>query len=310
MKYRWGLVLVVLGVGLFLVIVVVWLRTEDHPEYQTQDGMVEIPAGSFLRGSTDKDIDTFVAMCDEVQAGCLRDNFLDEQPQRSITLSTFWIDQFEVTNQQFLTFMQEQSNYTQTTAERVGYSDVWIDADRQFDKVDGADWQHPEGPASTIVNRMEHPVVHVSWQDATQYCRWAGKRLPTEAEWEKAARGPDGWRFPWGNEWDETRINVVPLTEVARGTEAVTHSPRGVSVYGARNMLGNVFEWVDDWYDPAFYATSPATDPFQSDETRGDRIIRGGGWATRAGFLHTGWRRIVTPDTTSNTTGFRCARDP
>lgn len=271
------------------------------------DGMVEVTEGAFLRGSTDDDLDYFVMLCDQADSGCIRDNFLDEQPQQRVTLSAYWIDQFEVSNEQFAAFV-EATGYT-TVAERNGASMVWDDNQRQINEVQDANWRHPEGPGSDITGLLDHPVVHVSWEDAGQYCAWAGKRLPTEAEWEKAARGLDGRRFPWGNDWEPERVHSVLPTEQAEGTVPVTSYEAGASPYGAHQMLGNVFEWVADWYDPYFYETGPLTDPLQSDVSSQLRVTRGGGWATRTGFLHVGWRRVVDPATTNTTTGFRCARD-
>jgi formylglycine-generating enzyme required for sulfatase activity len=278
------------------------------PLGRVEDGMVEVPAGPFLRGSTDEDIAYFVELCDQHDSGCIADNFLDEQPAREVTLSAFWIDQFEVSNRQFQAFVEE-TEY-RTVAEERGSSTVWDDAERSLIDMPGATWQHPEGPDSDIAERMDHPVVHVAWEDAQAYCTFLGKRLPTEAEWEKAARGPDGWRFPWGNTWEPENVNSVLPTEVAEGTEPTTSFPQGRSPYHAQHMLGNVFEWTADWYDPYYYETAPETDPIQTDDESQLRVTRGGGWATRAGFLHAGWRRIVAPDMTNNTTGFRCVRDP
>jgi formylglycine-generating enzyme required for sulfatase activity len=304
--------------GILLLVVLVACRAEKPEEVQpdqaersitrSADGMVEVPAGPFLRGSNDADLAYFVTLCDQNASGCVRDNFLDEQPQRSIQISSFWIDQHEVSNREFQAFVAANENYV-TMAERNGSSAVWNDEERRMDDITGADWQHPEGPDSTIQNRLEHPVVHVSWEDAHAYCAWRGGRLPTEAEWEKAARGPDGWRFPWGNTWEPERVNGVLPTEHARGTVAVQGFEAGASPYGAHHMLGNVFEWVADWYDPYYYEQSPASNPQQTDDTSQQRVIRGGGWATRAGFLHVGWRRIVHAETTNNTTGFRCVRE-
>ncbi len=278
------------------------------PEPELVDGMVAVPEGSFLRGSTDEDIDAYVSLCEQAQAACVRDNFLDEQPQRDITLSTFLIDRYEVSNRDFAAFVAA-SGY-QTFAEQQGESTIWNDAVRESQVIPGASWRTPDGPDSNIDNRLDHPVVHVTWADAAAYCASQGKRLPTEAEWEKAARGDaDGRRFPWGNEWQTTFVNGVLPDERAVGTVAVTEFSEGDSPYGARQMLGNVFEWVADAYDESYFATSPDVDPALLDDGSGLRVARGGGWATRAGFFHIGWRRVLGPDTSNNTTGFRCARD-
>lgn len=272
------------------------------------DGMVLVPAGPFVRGSSDADIDAFVSLCDQAQAGCVRDNFLDEQPQREITLDAFLIDRYEVSNAEFAAFV-EAAGYV-TEAEQRGESTVWDDAVRQSQVVAGAAWRTPEGPGSGVTERGSHPVVHVTWGDAAAYCAAQGKRLPTEAEWEKAARGSaDGRRFPWGDEWQPTFVNGVLADERAEGTAAVDAFPEGDSPYGARQMLGNVFEWVADAYDGNYYAAGPAENPALLDDGSGLRVARGGGWATRAGFFHIGWRRVLEPGTSNNSSGFRCARD-
>ncbi|NCC34616.1 MAG: hypothetical protein EOM24_21755 [Chloroflexia bacterium] len=288
--------------------------TPDPPrsaaaEADTTDAMVLIPAGPFIRGSSDDDLQAFVTLCEQAQSGCVIDNFLDEQPQSEVILSAFFIDRYEVSNRDFARFV-EATGY-QTQAEERGQSNVWDDSIRQVLQMEGASWRAPEGPESRIEARLEHPVIHVTWADANAYCAAQGKRLPTEAEWEKAARGAaDARRFPWGNDWQPTYVNGVLANEQAPGTMPVTAFPEGDSPYGARQMLGNVFEWVADAYDGNFYASGPTNDPvLLSDDPDALRVARGGGWATRAGFFHIGWRRVMEASTSNNTTGFRCARD-
>lgn len=278
-------------------------------EVSDSDEMVLIPGGPFIRGSSDDDLQAFVALCEQAQSSCVLDNFLDEQPQSEVVLSTFLIDRYEVSNRAFADFV-EATGY-QTEAEERGQSNVWDDSIRQVLSIEGASWRTPEGPGSSIEARLEHPVIHVTWADASAYCAAQGKRLPTEAEWEKAARGAaDARRFPWGNDWQPTYVNGVLANEQAVGTMPITAFPEGDSPYGARQMLGNVFEWVADAYDGNFYASGPTNDPvLLTDDNDALRVARGGGWATRAGFFHIGWRRVMEPSTSNNTTGFRCARD-
>lgn len=281
--------------------------TTPRPTPHIVDEMINIPAGAFLQGSTADQIAAFEHLCVESDAGCQTHMFTDELPQRTVALSAFWIDQYEVTNQQFQAFVNDTEH--ETTAEQQQSSMVWNDIQRRLEEISGADWRHPEGPDSGIAGRRDHPVVHVSWDDAKTYCEWANKRLPTEAEWEKAARGSDGYLFPWGNTWSYDRANMAVTSAV--GTRPVGSYPQGASPYGVEDMLGNVFEWVADWYDPDFYKTaSPASNPQQTKGPGQARVYRGGGWATRGGYLHTAWRRYAPPDTTNNLTGFRCARDP
>ncbi|HIP96746.1 MAG TPA: hypothetical protein EYH32_05965, partial [Anaerolineae bacterium] len=146
--------------------------------------MVFVPAGEFVMGSEE-----------------LGD---DERPVHRVYLDGFWIDRYEVTNERFARFVAA-TGY-QTEAERRGWGWVWREA--EWEKVEGADWRHPRGPGSSIADRMDSPVVLVSWNDADAYCRWAGKRLPGEAQWEKAARGPDGRRYAWGDEFDRAKANT------------------------------------------------------------------------------------------------------
>lgn len=269
------------------------------------DGMSEIYGGHFFQGSTIEQLDGFAKLCESSNAGCSADMFADETPQRIVTLKTFWIDVFEVTNQQFQEFVISSSYISR--AEAVGSSLVWDDSKHQFVDVAGADWRHPESPNSSLDGRMNYPVVHVSWSDAQAYCAWAGKRLPTEAEWEKASRGTNGWLYPWGNQWCPTCLNHS--NESAPGPSEVGRFPLGMSPYGIQDTLGNVSEWVADWYDQTYYLAAPSVDPIGPMVELTKRVRRGGSWATRAGFLHTAWRSSAQPDDTSNLVGFRCVSD-
>lgn len=276
-----------------------------------------VPSGPFIQGSTQQQIDYFGRLCAQAQAElpfmCDATFFEDELPAREVILASYFIDIHEVTNNAFQTFISA-TGY-QTTAERIGRSRVLLLGRDEFLQLPGADWRHPTGPQSDVTCCGDDPVVHVSHEDATAYCTWAHKRLPTEAEWEKAARGPDSWLFPWGDTWDDTRGNYVVVTPDGQlhiqGLRRVGAYPQGRSPYGVEDMLGNVAEWVADWYDPDYYRNEPANrnpqGPAASPKQRHSR--RGGSWGTRAGFLHAAWR-IDRPDETSNLTGFRCARDP
>jgi len=240
--------------------------------------MVFIPAGPFVRGSSDQQISAWTSACG---SACRADQFLDEAPQRTITLQGFYIDRTEVTVAQFKEFVEE-TGY-QTTAEQKGdpVQYTW----RSFDSPD----------------RQSHPVRWMTWHDANAYCRWAGKRLPTEAEWEKAARGEDGRTWPWGNDWDDGRVpqgDTVPADAYQSGA----------SPYGVLGMAGNVWEWVADWYDATYYGYAADANPLGPGETS-DKVLRGGGfnnarWALRAAHRHFGGAAGYATDH-----GFRCAAD-
>jgi formylglycine-generating enzyme required for sulfatase activity/uncharacterized caspase-like protein len=195
----------------------------------------------------------------------------DEKPPRRVYLDAFHIDKYEVTNALYRRFVSATSR---------GAPGYWNDA--RF-------------------NGDPQPVVGVSWHDAAAYCGWAGKRLPTEAEWEKAARGTDGRRYPWGEQWDASRANSggKPVS--------VGSYPGGVSPYGAHDMAGNVWEWVADWYEAAYYQRSPERNPKGPDSGQ-YRVVRGGSWDFSPIGLRASYRNYGTPDRRFSLVGFRCAR--
>jgi sulfatase modifying factor 1 len=265
------------------------------------DDMVLVPTGEFRMGAP-------------AGSGGLP----DEQPERAVLLSAFYIDRFEVTNEAYFLFvsmtghrMPENSNPAAT---------LWKDR-RPMPGIE------------------RHPVVNVSWTDADAYCRWAGKRLPTEAEWEKAARGTDGRRYPWGDQWDVLLANSASYwagrtvqfdsgadweafwvkgegAHIAKEkglngevlTMPVGSFPGSISVYGLFDMAGNVAEWVQDWYDPNYYPSGPLTNP--TGPPRGAiKSMRGGSWLKPAVSLRTSDRDWGTIDSRPSGTGFRCAQD-
>ena len=202
----------------------------------------------------------------------------DETPQQQVDLPAFEIDLFEVTNAQFAAFV-ETAGY-QTDEEKGG----------------GAGWRsfYTEG-------KDNHPAVKVSWNDALAYCQWAGKRLPSEAEWEKAARGTDGRVYPWGNDWDPEKANARATGY--RGTIPVGSLGAGVSPYGVFDMGGNVWEWTSDWYQP--YPGSSYQDPYYGERFR---VTRGGGWFEEADTVRAANRNSTSPTAANDDLGFRCTR--
>jgi formylglycine-generating enzyme required for sulfatase activity len=255
-----------------------------------------------------------------------------EGPTRQVELSPFRIDAVCVSNDRFSRFV-DATGYA-TDAERFGASFVFgglLPADfpptrgvvgaEWWREVPGADWRHPEGPGSDLEGRGDHPAVHVSWADADAYCSWSGLRLPTEAEWEYAARGGlSDQPFPWGAEREpdgEHRMNVWQGSFPDANTRAdgylgtaPVHAfpPNGFGLY---NVTGNVWEWTGDRWSTRWDAASVVRDPRGPDE--GDRrALRGGSYLCHDSYCRryrVSARMANTPDSSSGNTGFRCAAD-
>jgi len=198
----------------------------------------------------------------------------DETPAHIVSLDAFWVDQTEVTNAMYRLCVAAQ--VCQLPGGVTFYNDP------QY---------------------AQHPVVYVSWKQADSYCRWAGRRLPTEAEWEKAARGTDRRIYPWGNQTPNGRLANFGQNE--KGTTPVGHySPQGDSAYGCADMAGNVWEWVQDWYAPDYYKTSPQQNPTGPKGTY--KVVRGGGWYNDSSYLHSASRYSHEPGFYDINFGFRC----
>jgi formylglycine-generating enzyme required for sulfatase activity len=267
-----------------------------------KDGMwmVYVPQGNFQMGS---------------------DDGTDyEKPMHTVWLDAFWIDKTEVTNTQFEEFVR-QSNY-QTDAEVAGWSYVYDMASTKWLKVSGANWRHPRGPSSNLDGLENHPVTYISWNDALAYCRWAGRRLPSEAEWEKAARGTDSRIYPWGNQRpDQYLLNFADknislawadknMDDGYAFTSPVGNYPQGVSPYGALDMAGNVWEWVNDWYDPNYYQQQTFWSNPAGPSVKSGRVLRGGSWADSANVTRSSFRLAYYPMDWYAFYGFRCAESP
>jgi formylglycine-generating enzyme required for sulfatase activity len=241
----------------------------------------------------------------------------DETPQREIYLDAFWIHYTEVTNAQYKRFV-DASGYDEP---RYWSEDGWDW--RQGANPDGEswgrslrtwprDWQDGSFP----VDRADHPVAGVNWYEADAYCHWLAEdtgypyHLPTEAEWEKAARGVDGRIYPWGNDWDPARANCAPGGP-SQIVPVGQYSPSGDSFYGVADMAGNAYEWVADWYDGGYYEGSPDSNPPGPESSSGGawvnhRIMRGGSWRTTPELTRTAQRHSMVASYASDDVGFRC----
>lgn len=252
-----------------------------------------------------------------------------EVPLHSVTLGDFSIDATTVTNDAFAAFV-DATGY-RTEAETFGYSAVFhlaVTAPESdvvgvplqtpwWRGIRGATWQMPGGAGSSLQGLGDHPVVHVSWNDAQAYCAWAGRRLPTEAEWEYASRGGiDGAKYPWGNEEvDEGawRANiwqgVFPHTNTLEDGHLTTapvesFAPNG---YGLWQTVGNVWEWCADWYSPSTYTSHAVTDPRGPDRGQ-SRVLRGGSYLCHISYCNryrNSARSQNTPDSSMGNAGFR-----
>lgn len=224
-----------------------------------------------------------------------RNAYQPEFPQRRVYLDAYEIDKYEVTTVQFLKFVLAT------------------------DRKPLIDWQYEGGNFQETM--ASHPVMHVSWFDADAYCRWAGKRLPTSAEWEKAARGEDGRIYPWGNEpagLSRANFGRTGLSGPVRDRPerlllyppiiSVDKYDNAVSPYGVFQLAGNVAEWTADWYDPHYYKTAPDRNP-KGPEKGTQRAFRGGGWIDSTPSVRPAQRNGTDPNTKMNWLGFRCARD-
>jgi formylglycine-generating enzyme required for sulfatase activity len=258
--------------------------------------MIYVPAGEFIMGSS------------------IGEN---EGPEHKVYVDAFWIDQTEVTNAMFRKFVDATSY--RTNAEMDGWASVFNSSAKEWQDITGASWQHPRGPSNDLSGLDNYPVVQISWNDAKAYCEWVGRRLPTEAEWEKAARGTDSRIYPWGNQnvtgdllnLADQNLNVQwAKKDVDDGYQfaaPVGHYPDGASPYGVYDMMGNVQEWVADFYDENYYATSPIRNPTGPMTGQG-HILRGGGWNDGKSSVRVTYRKIDSSEARSDNTGFRCAQ--
>jgi formylglycine-generating enzyme required for sulfatase activity len=290
----------------------------DKASASSKEGMVFLEGGVYLMGNG-------------TRQGFSADG---EGPVHEVEISPFYIDAATVTNSQFAEFIKETGYKTE--AEKFGWSFVFrfflspweaakvsqvVQGTPWWAPVEGAYWLHPEGPDSNIDDRMDHPALHVSWNDAIAYCKWAGKRLPTEAEWEYAARGGLEQKiYPWGDELTpggEHRCNIWQGTFPEHNTKrdgyvgtapAKSFPPNG---YGIYNVSGNVWEWTNDWFGKQYYSESPRKDP-KGPASGTNRVMRGGSYLCHKSYCNryrVAARSSNTPDSSTGNMGFRCAAD-
>jgi len=284
------------------------------------EDMILIPAGAFLMGSTKQDIEKLLALDQHIEVERLN----NEIPQREVYLNAYYIDKYPVTNAKYKIFI-ESGGYTQQV--------YWSDAGWNY-IMESKPLENNE--LDDVLNgEPDCPTVNVSWYEVEAFSKWSRKRLPTEAEWEKAARGKDGGIYPWGNEFDKTRLNCAEAK--IKETTPVNKYPQGQSVYGCFDMAGNVWEWTADWYDSKYYQHAPNKDPqgpnvaeenpgfWRPEEVgisiyelkpsptdgslSGCKVLRGGSW-NGSGIVHIRCsnRDYDEPTYKNDTIGFRCAK--
>jgi serine/threonine-protein kinase len=239
--------------------------------------MVYVPAGEFLMGSEDANADN------------------DEAPEHTVYLDAYWIYKYEVTNEQYAVFLNEMGNQSEGGA-------TWLDASDEDANIheSGGEWTADSG-------YEDHPVVEVTWYGAQAYCTWAGGELPTEAQWEKAARGEDGGTYPWGEA--DPNCDLVQYGSCPGDAITVGSLPAGASPYGALDMAGNVWEWVADWYDADYYKNSPTQNP-TGPASGTTRVLRGGSWFSYERVLRASLRLRSSPVGSNLNLGFRCVPSP
>jgi sulfatase modifying factor 1 len=292
MRTLWILVIVILGLA---PVCVADAAKNDIPLYDGKPGtkigdvrinpkdgakMVWVPTGEFTMGSTDEQIVTALKEIAIDQRLWVKHSLDFEKPQCKVSLDGYWMYKYEVTVEQY----------------------------RKFCKVTKKTM--PKAPPWGWINN--HPMVKVSWYDAAGYAKWAGVALPTEAQWEKAARGTDGRIFPWGNVWDALKCANSEKKELM-STKPVGSYPADASPNGCMDMAGNVREWCADWYDPKYYTNAPTKNP-TGPSSGSTRVSRGGSWGLVGSFVFRCAFRFLSNvpsyrDSYGNL-GFRCAKNP
>ena len=287
-------------------------------EVQTVE-MVPVPAGAFLMGSNKTDTEGW-----QDRYGFTEPILLDEHPPHTVQVAAFFIDTYEVSNLQYKEFVYRTnrllpyewaSNGYGLTMEEASVMEIGplrtIAAEHfklDMDTTTMSKQQLIDAMRTQQTRSDKLPVTGITWSDANAYCGWRGQRLPTEAEWEKAARGAHSFEFPWGNDWNTGLTNTGDDSEWEQGIAPVGAYPKNKSPYGAYDLAGNVWEWVEDWYQP--YPGSTYT---SKNFGNTHKVIRGGGGGighyALAYFFRGATRQFASPDTAGEDVGFRCAKD-
>lgn len=257
--------------------------------------MLLIPAGSFIIGYS------------PVLTPALMENTRTDAPRHNLELYPFFISKYPITNAQFLAFIRETGYKTTSEIEGYGYAHSQM----TLLPVAGASWKNPMGPNSSVIGKDDHPVVQVSWIDTLEYCKWLSNkttknyRLPTEAEWEKAARGTDGRIYPWGDDWDPAKTNANEVV-MAQTTPVDYFSPGSDSPYGVSDLVGNTWEWCQNLYKEYPYSPNDGREDFK--DLKSPRVLRGGAFGYNRRFVRSYERFRFEPTGRSANGGFRVVR--
>jgi formylglycine-generating enzyme required for sulfatase activity len=278
----------VLALALVVLSVTGILNRLIYRPLEREEDWIKVPAGVFAMGA-DVQQGYQICMKNFGEASCSTSLYKSEEPVHFVYLDSYQIMRYEVTNEQYAQCVRNGA-------------------------CEGGGYEY-QSTAWNILNRLNdrayanHPVVSVNWFQAEKYCKWIGARLPTEAEWEKAARGTDGRTYPWGENIDCAYANYFSgkNDKCVGDTTPVGSYEIGQSPYGVFDMAGNVWEWVADWYSEVFYSSSPAKNPVGPDLGSG-RVLRGGSWYNSDVNARTAVRSGLDPAGTSHYFGFRCAR--
>ena len=272
-----------LFIGLMLTVLAACEQSSVSSE--PPEDMVLIPAGEFVMGTDSEGANA------------------DQKPAHRVYLEAFYIDKHEVTNAEYEEFILAGGYKKKEFWTEEGWDFI------QKFQFDAGEWHKIETPLqygeNSVSTEPDHPVIGVSWYEANAYATWAGKRLPTEAEWEKAARGTDGHIYPWGKEMDFSKLSYFPhVTKL----QAVGSFSGGASPYGVMDMAGSVWEWCSDWYGESYYLQGSRKNPKGPDSGE-NRVLRGGGWDSIRLQLRCSYRYYESEGRRTYNVGFRCVQD-